>query len=274
MTKKYCIYKCVFGNYDIVLPPLIVSPICDYLVITDDANFSAPGWKKQIVSVEQFASPKTANLFFRALYHKQLTGYEASLYLDGNIQIAGDVAFLFEEFVNRGVALGLQLHPDRRSVEEEVKACIRLSLLKRPEDGWVELESYRSFGFPDNIGLFESNIIFKNHRVIGLDDAMSEWYDEFCKFRQRDQISLPYVIWKSGVSYSSRSYGLRDPRPEYFFLYPHSSSTNLLDWMNAYIRAHRYNRGLWPFVNIGWSTFQFIRAKVAPVKRLRRISKG
>lgn len=274
MRKRYCAYKCVFGNYDIVMPPSYLSEDCDYIVVTDDEKLSAPGWRKHVVSPKPFSSPKEANLFFKASYHEQLDAYEASLYLDGNIQIVGDVSILFEDFVKKDVALGLQTHPDRISVGEEMKACIRLSNLRSISDAWAELELYRSLGFPDTLGLFENNIIFKNHRVNGLDDAMSAWYQAFCKFGQRDQFSLPYVLWKTGVSYSTRTYGLRDPKPEFFFLYPHWSSDKKLDGLNAYIRARRYDRGIWPVVNIIWGAFQFLRAKISLGNRLRKLIKG
>lgn len=274
MEKRFVVYKCVFDDYDVVLRPKYLSEDCDYVVVTDNEQLSAPGWRKHVVSPEPFSSPKEANLFFRSSFHKQLSSYEASLYLDGNIQIARDIYALFEEFVKKGVALGLQAHPDRVSVKEEVEACIQFSKLQNIPDAWAELEHYRSLGFPDDVGVFETGIIFKNHCVSGLDDAMNTWYSEFRKFGQRDQMSLPYVIWKTGVSYSTRSYGLRNPEPEFFFLYPHWKSRSKLDWLNVYIRARRYDGGIWPVVNRSWDMFQVMRAKVSFKRHLRKLIKG
>ena len=31
---------------------------------------------------------------------------------------------------------------------------------------------------------------------------MEEWWDEYIKFSKRDQLSLPYVMWKNGYSFN------------------------------------------------------------------------
>ena len=274
MSARFLVYKCVFSDYDVILRPLKTSKACDYVVVTDNPNMSAPGWRKHIVSVMPFSSPKEANLFYRSTFHEHLSSYEASLYLDGNIQICSDITSLFETFISYGTALGLQVHPSRISVKEEIEACVNFSKLKSVPDAWAELDHYRSLGFLDDVGMFETGIIIKNHSVKGLDDAMNMWYRIFREFGQRDQISLPYIIWKTGVSYSKLNYGLRDPEPVSFFLYPHWKSRSILDWLNVYIRAHRYNGGIWPTINIVWDWFQEIRGKVSFTKSLRKLIKG
>lgn len=274
MKSRFVVYKCVFSDYDVILRPSVVTKGCDYVVVTDNPDLFASGWQKHVVSAKKFSSAKEANLFYRSTFHEHLDCYEASLYLDGNIQICSDISGLFEKFVNSGAALGLQKHPERVSVAAEIEACIEFKKLKSVSDAWDELNYYRSLGFCDDMGLFETGLIFKNHSVDGLNEAMNAWYDAFRKFGQRDQLSLPFVLWKTGVSYSKFDYGLRDPVPENFFLYPHWKSCSKFDWLNVYIRAHRYNGGIWPAANIVWDKFQLLRGEVSLAKRLQKLTKG
>ena len=51
---------------------------------------------------------------------------------------------------------------------------------------------------PKNFGLWENNIIFRHNHPINL--SLSEmWWNEFNKSVERDQISLPYLIWSRGI---------------------------------------------------------------------------
>ena len=50
---------------------------------------------------------------------------------------------------------------------------------------------------PQNYGLFEmSTFIKKNTPIIKTFDLL--WWEHICKFSSRDQISLPFVLWKLG----------------------------------------------------------------------------
>lgn len=270
---RLCIYKCVFGDYDIIVPPRHYAAETDYVVVTENPDLPTPGWQRRIVKLEGFKSPKHANMFYRAKYHSELGDYAASLYLDGNIHVLGDLRSLFDSFLQKDVALGLQTHPDRTSVESEIEACIRHKLLRSVPDAQAELDLYRAEGFADDIGFFETNVIFKNHSKPGLEQAMDEWFMAFSRFVQRDQFSLPYAVWKTGVSYTESTYGLRSPDPKFISLYPHWPNKNKIDWLNAYIGARRYENFLFSMLNQAWTVFQVLRKKASPRQRLNALRK-
>ena len=62
------------------------------------------------------------------------------------------------------------------------------------------MEKYEKEGFPHNFGLCEASII-----VVDLDNPnskklMNDWWNELLNSGSgRDQIALPYVIWKNGM---------------------------------------------------------------------------
>ena len=59
---RLLVYKCIFGGYDRVFPPLLVEKGVDYVIITDDASMQVKGWRTHVVDGQQFATPKAANL--------------------------------------------------------------------------------------------------------------------------------------------------------------------------------------------------------------------
>lgn len=217
---KNLVYTCVFGGYDRVFPPLHGDPSLDHVLVTDDPKLRVKGWRTHAVPASRFATPKAANLYYRALIHRELPGYDGALYVDGNIRLLGPSAAFIAPFMASGAALGLYPHPLRQTVASEAQACLQQGKLANPDALHAERAFQTSEGFPDDQGLMESGILLKNHKAPGLDAAMALWWEQFERFGTRDQISLPYVLWKSEVSVQWHDHSFRDPNP-YFGLYPH-----------------------------------------------------
>lgn len=217
---RLLVYCAVFGGYDRVYPPVRREADLDYVIVTDDHRMRVPGWRTHVVDAGGFPTPKAANLYYRALIHRELPGYDASLYTDGNIRLLGRTSEVFAPFLASGAALGVYPHPLRDTVEAEIEACLTAGKVANPDLLRAEWAEYRAAGFPDNQGLIETTIMLKNHRAPDLDAAMQMWWALFRRRPTRDQISLPYVKWKTGVSCVYHEGSFRDPNP-HFGLYPH-----------------------------------------------------
>lgn len=218
---KLLVYTCVFGGYDRVFPPVVPEAALDYVIVTDDAALDVPGWRTHAVDLSRFATPKAANLHYRALIHRELPGYDAALYHDGNIRLLGKTSDLFAPFLETGAALGVIRHPLRSSVAEEVEACISAGKVSDPAPIRAELAEYQAAGFPDDAGLIETTIMLRNHRAKGLDDAMTAWNDLYQRHLTRDQISLPFALWQTGADISWRDALSWRVVNSYFGRYPH-----------------------------------------------------
>jgi hypothetical protein len=85
-------------------------------------------------------------------------------------------------------------HPMRDCIYEETQACLQL---KKDAPGRLleQAERYSQEGYPAGEGLFETSCIARRNSaaVAGLNDL---WWREIQRSSCRDQISLPYVIWK------------------------------------------------------------------------------
>ncbi len=235
---KRLIFCAVFGGYDRVYPPVTPEPGVDYVIVTDDPEMHVPGWTTHVVDMSAFPTPKAANLYHRALIHRVLPGYDASLYLDGNMRLLGPNKPLFDEVLASGAALGAYIHPLRSTVAEEVDAVVEVGKVGDAEAVRAELSEYVADGFPDNVRLVETTVIVKNHEHPGLDAAMELWWQCFSRYLARDQLSLPYVIWKTGLPVHHFAGSFRDPNP-YFAWQPHYRAPGINpNYVHVSHRAH------------------------------------
>lgn len=261
---KYLVYTAVFGGYDRIYPPVQRDPSVDYIVFTDDPALQVPGWQVIPVDLARFATPKAANLYYRALVHRLLPDYDASLYVDGNIRIIDPTAALFKALEQSGAALMLYRHPLRNTVREELAAVMSAGKVSDAERAKQEVEEYFGAGFPDNVGLGETTIIVKNHRHPKLDAAMGLWSDLFQAHLNRDQLSFPFVIWKTNLDVAWLEGSFREPNP-YFARYPHFKEKGV-NQKYAYVSARSHDSWLFKILLGAWHFNWMVRRVLRPQK--------
>jgi hypothetical protein len=217
---KQLVYTCVFGGYDLVLPPVHVERTIDYLIVTEDPKLRVRGWRTLVVSTERFDSLPLANRYYKMLGYREFPGYDCSLYLDGNIRLLGKTSDLLNTFCSDGAGLGVFRHPLRNNIQEESRACVASGKIAEGGSLETELGFYEREGFKADEQLFEAGILLRNHANPDLDETMSLWWKQYSRFRSRDQISLPYALWKTGISLMIQDFSFRSSNP-WFGLYAH-----------------------------------------------------
>lgn len=109
----------------------------------------------------------------------------------GYLYSASHDALLLKDFV-------IFNHPERNNVREEVSASLKLPKYHGlPID--AQFESYQASGFPDNLGLWAAGVIARNHSEEIMQFGTA-WFLENSLWTIQDQISLPYLVWKFGIS--------------------------------------------------------------------------
>lgn len=189
------VYTAVFGDYDHVHA---VNPEwgCDFVCFTDNPKLVSPGWRVVIVQLKG-ESPAQANRRYKMLPHEYLAGYERSLYVDGNIKIVADPTLLFKKYLEKGV-IAIPKHQDRNCAYVEARLCIKLGRVNK-EITEQQMSRYANEGFPKNFGMTENNIILRRHNDKKVISMMEAWWAEYCSGGRRDQLSLPYLIWKHKI---------------------------------------------------------------------------
>lgn len=93
--------------------------------------------------------------------------------------------------------LMLHKHGVRKKVKEEVFSLISLNF-DTPEILNSQMNYYYKEGFLDNIGLYATScLIMRNTYEYRKLSEM--WWEEICKWSKRDQVSLPYCLWRLGI---------------------------------------------------------------------------
>jgi len=189
------VYTAVFGNYDHV-PAVNPEWDCDFVCFTDNPELVSPGWQVVMVQLNG-ESPAQANRRYKMLPHKYLASYKCSLYVDGNIKIVADPSPLFEKYLGKGV-IAIPKHQDRNCAYAEARLCIKGGRVNK-EITEQQMARYSADGFPEKFGMTENGIIFRRHHDKNVVAMMESWWEEYCNGGRRDQLSLPYLIWKHKI---------------------------------------------------------------------------
>ena len=190
---KKCVYTCLVGNYDYPRSQSI-SKEWDYICVCDRA-FEHDTWKCVEFDKREMSSSLASRLP-KILPHKFLSEYDYSVYIDASITMLEDVEKLCN-YVG-WPDFGTRIHSDRNCVFQEIDICLAIGKgnskdLRRQRDFYTKEKIPRTFG------LFENGILFRSHNhpdIIRLGDL---WWDHLVKFSHRDQVSLPYVVWKNRI---------------------------------------------------------------------------
>lgn len=62
------------------------------------------------------------------------------------------------------------------------------------------MRRYRAEGMPEHAGLIEGHFLVRRH-TDNVAQFGAAWFDQVCRFSRRDQLSFPYLAWKSGFRY-------------------------------------------------------------------------
>lgn len=149
-------------------------------------------------TVDMFSSPRRTARYYKTMSHKIFPDADVTIWLDANIRIL----VLYESAVSwlLGNDIAAFKHPQRNCVYEEIAAC---KLLKKGNRKNIERQerAYLNAGLPHKGGLLDTRCVIRRHteKVKALNEM---WWAEIEKFSERDQVALPYALWKQDMDIS------------------------------------------------------------------------
>lgn len=157
---------------------------------------------------------------FKILPHLYCSEHAVTVYVDGNVWPLTDAQTLIDRYLGDG-DLAVFVHPFRQTVWEEFAILRQHQRFKIPylQQQLVGQEvAYRADGLPKDTPLYECNFLIRRNteRVNRLMDA---WWAEICRWQWRDQVSLPYVLWRYGAGLKLRAIEGQDIRLHADFRY-------------------------------------------------------
>lgn len=187
---RRCIYTVIMGDYDVPKEPLVRPAGYDFILFTDNANLECPGWISRVVA--KCDNPQRKQREIKILAHKYLPEYGLTIYLDGSTQLRRDINYLVQQYFKGGMLL--KQHPTRNCVYSEGERVIELN--KAPKEAVeAQLSGYRDEGVPTFIGMYETGIMIRENTP-AVNAVCEAWWKEVFQTCNRDQISLPVVLWR------------------------------------------------------------------------------
>lgn len=218
--NKIAVYTVIIDHYDSLKLPEVLNPSIDYYCFTNHEVESFGVFKVLPVLEFQADSTRTAR-YIKTHPHFLLSKYEIVIWIDANVVVRNDLHTYISSFRGMKSSLALIKHPDRNSVAAEVKACQRLNK-DQSEIMLEQLSHYKEEGFNDSV-LIETNFFMAKIKESNVANFFNTWWREISHFSRRDQLSIPYALEKSGVSWSpifSEGISVRS-NPDFLIL-PHS----------------------------------------------------
>ncbi|MCL6528443.1 MAG: DUF616 domain-containing protein [Thermaceae bacterium] len=198
--RAFVVYTALFGDYDVLYDiPIEYTKYCDFICFTDNIRLNVKNWIIRYVD-SSFMSPVFLNRRYKMLPHLYLTEYHSSLYIDSNIIIKSNPIDLYYKYLTKYDIL-FPHHFKRKCVYDEFIECIKLGKINIFL-GMRQIITYKRNGMPFNFGLSENGIILRNHNKHNVIQIMNLWWDEYLKYPYRDQISLPYALYKLNMRYN------------------------------------------------------------------------
>ena len=217
MKEHVVVYKCADPWYDFNFPPAFArsnrfTPECRWL--SHDGSTWGRGWGPLRVDAGKgTVSGKDFNRRCKFSPQAYLPECPASIYVDGNVEITAQASIEVDAFLASGADIGLMLHAEGRTIPEEIAACRENGKLSASASDLAErrFSQYVAEGLPEKAPIYYAGILMRRHRVPRLDAAMRDWASEYADGVTRDQISLPFVLWRNHIrihhilgSYSDR----------------------------------------------------------------------
>lgn len=198
---KICCYTCITSGYD-WLKPVLGQHECldngkiDFICFTDNPKMRQLDWQTRLIPEELNGLSKVKQQrVIKICPHRFLKEYDISIWVDGSIQIIGDLKDFISQYDLEKTPLYTRIHPARKCIYKEAKTCIAL----KKETKLVadqQMARYRSEGYPTNAGLAETGIILRRHNDKMCQRICNLWASEVLIGSHRDQLSFNYACWK------------------------------------------------------------------------------
>lgn len=197
------LYTAIMGRPDVLNEPIVEIPDAEALCYTDLAPSTIRHNRGRTAYDFRWAKPpydepRVRQRNVKIFWPPVLLRDGFSMYMDSTICLTAPPETFLDLLGDADMLLIPHPLRDCAYVEGAV-----VSGLKMDDDEWIlpQLDRYRAEGFPEHWGLYCGSVILRRHndRVRAFSKA---WFDEVVAGSFRDQLSLPYILWKHKVKFA------------------------------------------------------------------------
>lgn len=187
------IFTAIFGNYEALKEPTVITPGWNYICYTDQP-FVSNVWEIRKVRTTGNNLQLLAREY-KVLFNDHADTFE-SIWIDGSFIINTDLNVWWEKHFKPEITC--ISHPIRQCVFEEAAICIKN---RRGDPNRIarHAEAYRNI-IPSHNGLIQSGILMRQKTDL-VTELCQEWYKEILEYSLRDQISFAMIAMKYPINY-------------------------------------------------------------------------
>lgn len=185
-------YTAIFGNYDDLKQPFIVSQHWRYVCYTDQDLPKNNVWEIRKVPVMDCGPAKTAR-WYKINFHEHIEE-EESLWVDATFFININLNRWWRRF---SPPMTVVQHPFDNCIYTDVQSCLKGG----KGNMWDLMRQalyYKEAGIPENNGLISSGILMRR-KTPEVVELCKSWWRQVEQFSERDQIAFGYAGWKHPV---------------------------------------------------------------------------
>lgn len=184
------IYTALFGNYEELKEPLVITPGWDYICFTDQ-DIKSDIWMVIKFTHKDNTNVEAARYFKIKNASSYMWDYKCSIWVDASFTINCDLNEFWDKKFKGGITAFR--HPIRNCVYKEIATCIKNNRAN-PESLLRQKSIYINRGLPPAMGLAQTGILLREstEEVLKFSDF---WYSQI-RLSTRDQIGLAYADWK------------------------------------------------------------------------------
>jgi len=180
------VYTAIFGNYDDLKEPTIITPGWQYICYTDQP-LTSPIWQVVHTPVPDWTTPQRYARWFKIMHW---VDWQYSVWIDAAFQINVDL----NDWWGRWFVLPFSCakHPLRTCVYREIESCIvgnrgDVAELRKQQD------DYKNEGVePYNNRIITSGMLLR-HNTTECIELCEKWWAEVAKYSTRDQVAFAKV---------------------------------------------------------------------------------
>jgi hypothetical protein len=170
----------------------------EYLYYTDGEAPS--GWEK----VPMKTGDRKASRFYKINSHL-LPPHDISIYIDASYIFKKPMGAILDNL--RG-DIAISAHGKDNCLYKHAVTCITCKL-DDPIEVFKQVGRYAQEGYPRDIGLTENSLIIRRNNGI-IKELNELWWQEYQRGSQRDQLSLPYALWKVKPKFNLLPFSARE----------------------------------------------------------------
>jgi hypothetical protein len=167
-----------------------------------------------------------------------LQGYDIAVWIDGSVEVIGDLTPLLNVFAQSKADVGFFPHPSRRTVAEEMEFAKTTGRIT-PDfyDAAIRQRARYAAAGTLECKIVEATIIFYRLPNAALQKAGETWWQEVTTYTERDQVSQPYAMQDGSLDIHLWDWHFAQDNP-FFRRHPHRPKT-----LRARLKKGAYHLG-------------------------------